>query len=399
MLSFIKSIVLSGVDVVNSILGGPSSFIRSAIPDPSQSFTDNSERRNTIAQYAEKELTHFIIQGIYSNSKPSDLGDSAIWQGVYTAMTVLRWRINPTTENQMAMFAASTALSKHFYRGILDRGAVPQSLASQLISQNPSKVYHTDPDGYIHYEDASLDSLLGVMFGAAMVNRLGDSDSKGVMADPLKNFSTKFTSNNFILTNRDGSATPYGNCTPGFMQAPVRILAATLPGLISGSNDWQSIANKYSDEFVTTDTQIPGKISWVNADLAILANMTYLIAAPSYAPSLSKVTAGLRTLMSKYADAGNSFLICGCKAFGVTPTDSQYSKASKILSEFSLGPKPKTGFNAGAPPALQPVPVWQRPPGDILWQRDPYTCTGSDANQYSRLDYLIAHYLDIIKNI
>ena len=391
MLSFLKSIILSGADVFNKVVGGPAAFTRPAIPDPSQVFPNDEARLDAIMGSAEVELASFVRDGVFQTNLPTALEDSAIWQGVYAAMTAVRWRLNQSLPNQLAMREAAVALARHLHDGILCRGALPQELRQDFFVQDANAKYYFE-NGCIYCEDASLDSLLGVMFGCSVVARFGDEASKVSLALPLQLFSDAFAQHGFKITNRDGSCTTYGDCSPGFFQAPVRNLAAALPSLVSGGCAWQGIARKYGDEFRATDTQIPGKISYVNAHLAILANLTYACAAQQGAPGRNDAIEGLHVLMGKYADAGNSFLIHAAAALGTVPNPSQLAKADKVLLEFSVGPKPTQGLNGQAPPALQPVPVWQRPGADVFWQRNPYTCWNTDRQRYSRLDFLVAYY-------
>jgi len=412
LLSLFKATVLAGADGVNALVGGPQPFTRLAVPDPSGHFVDHQTRRDFIAAAAEQELDGFVVEGNYFAQKPNDLGDAAIWQGVYTAMTVMRWNARQSPEAQTAMQKAAAALARFFYPtgpgvSVLCRGAVPVALEGSHfhIDQNNASKYFTDGylgEPYAYREDASLDSLLGACFGAAIVKRFGDVPSNSVLAMPLARFARGFKAAGYRLTNRDGSRTRYGDCAPGFAQAPVRILAAALPSLLAGtlcgSEDWRDIAAAHGPEFATTDTQVPGRISYVNAHLAILANLAWVAAAPQRgsrpAPGTVYAADGLRKLLEKYSDAGNAFLVHAAARLGVAVTRSQKDKANKVLLEFPLGPKPAAGLNSSVAPALQPVPVWQRPPADVVWQRSPYPYSGSESHAYNRMDYLLAHFFE-----
>ncbi len=407
-LSWIKASILRGADGFNDLVGGPERFSRDALLDPSCPLR-GAARREAIAQAAELEMASFISDGCFVAQKPNDLGDAAIWQGVYTAMTALRWSVKKDAASLAAMQAAAIALSCYFYEtgpgiSIIVRGAMPIWLERKLFSIDPANAsrYFTDGccgDPFAYREDASLDSMLGAMFGAAIVNRFGDAASRAFLSREMKRFSCGFTKAGFKITNRDGSVTTYGDCSPGFLQAPVRTLAAALPSLVSGGQEWRAIAMSHAAEFATTDTQVPGRISWVNANLAILASLTFAFAAPKDAPGLPEIMRGLDALLDKYADAGNSFLIFGSILAGAPVTVGQRDKGSKILSEFPIGPKPQSGLNSSTADSLQPVPVWQRPPSDVIWQRSPYAYSGSDATAFNRLDYLIAHYLAMANGI
>ena len=395
ILSTLKSSLLAGADGFNALVGGPQPFTRQALLDPSGHFVDDMTRRDYIAAAAEDELVkHFVRDGVFFAQTPNDLGDTAIWQGVYTAMTAMRHRARPTKETWAEQMYAARALARYLHGGRLARGAVPVELEGVMFHRDPTKVYY-DEDGVVYREDASLDSLLGVMFGAAIVRRFGDGAAQAVLAGPLEAFAARFEADGFRLTNRDGSPTTYGDCRPGFFQAPVRILAAALPSILGDgpvAPAWRKIAKTYGREFATTDTQVPGRISYVNAHLAILANIAFVAAAPSGAPGVEAARAGLYRLVDKYADAGNSLVVFGSLALGLFLSVDARDKASKTLSEFPLGAKPKTGLNSSVAPALQPVPVWQRPPADVIWQRSPYPYSGHEEAEYCRMDYLLAHY-------
>lgn len=405
LLSGVKALALAGADVLTGAVGGPSRFTRAVVPDPADSFFDAMTRRDALAAAAEEELARFVHGGVFFAQDPNDLGDAAIWQGVYAAMTALRWHVRPTPASRKALQEAAEALSRYFYptgpgESVLMRGAVPQALEGTAFRVDPTQGGHYFTDGYlgqpyVYRDDASLDSLLGAMFGAAIVQRFGHSGARSVLETPLESFAHAFEKDGYRLTNRDGSRTRHGDCRPGFFQAPVRTLAAALPSLMAGSPvapSWRAIARAHAPEFVRTDTQLPGRVSWVNAHLAILANLAYVAAAPSDAPGIEHARAGVRVLLDKYADAGNAFLVHAARLLGVQPTQRQLDQADKILLEFPLGAKPRAGHYPDATAASQPVPVWQRPPSDIVWQRDPYQHRGSEPHAYTRLDYLIAHY-------
>jgi hypothetical protein len=346
LLSFAKSLLLSGADAFNATIGGPQPFTRAPEPDPSAAFRDDMTRRTAIAVGAERELEAFVRDGSFFCMRPNDLGDAAIWQGVYLAMTAVRWGVEPSIDRAKSMRAAATATARYLDGGILYRGAVPRSLEGECFHRDPTKGYF-DVGGWVYRDDASLDSLLGVMLGAAFVMRFGDEVSRSILCEPLKIFAARFKADGYRLVRRDGTPTTYGDCRPGVFQAPVRVLAAALPSLVAGTPDWRAIATAYAPEFSTTDTQVPGRISYVNAHLAMLANVAFVAAVPTRtsfkAPGHAEAEDGLRRLVAKYADAGNSFVVMAARALGVSVPQSARDKAAKVLVEFPVGPKPKTG--------------------------------------------------------
>ena len=250
MLSLFKSILLRGVDLVN---GSPRAFTRPLLVDPAIPFLNVDSHLGNVMAAAEHEIDSFTKDGVFVAQKPNDLGDAAIWQGVYTAMTVMRHLAVPFRENQERKISAAKALARYINRGVLCRGAMPVALEGTLFHRDPSKTYY-DEDGFVFREDASLDSLVGVMFGAAIANRFGGPEVAAILAGPLKEFSARFTKDNFKLISRDGKPTTHGNCTPGVIQASVRIIASALPSLVSGGEEWKGIAGRFAPEFAVPDT-------------------------------------------------------------------------------------------------------------------------------------------------
>lgn len=392
-LSLLKSLLLKGVDAAN---GRPAKFDRDFKPDPSATFADETSRRLAIEQFAELELRDFVSDGTFSCALPNDLGDAAIWQGVYTAMCVFRWKLYGGDGAHEAMVQAAKALSKYLHFGTLVRGAMPSFLEGRLFVVDPTKIrYYFTYDGYTFREDASLDSLVGIMFGIAAVKRFGDAKALEPIISPLGLFAQRFAADGFRLTNRDGSRTTYGDCAPGVIQAPVRIMAAALPSTLADRFEWEAIAKAYGPEFATPDTQVPGKMSWVNAHLAILATCAYIMGTDKGDPGRTQAFNGLASLVGKYADSGNAFLVAMALMIGDRPVGPDaYVKMNKTLGEFPLGGKLRAVVGEGS--AAQPIPMWQRPPADVAWQRSPYTKGGATDQRLNRLDYLLAHFIQMV---
>lgn len=383
-LSFLKSSVLSLFDKI------PVPFNRPASPDPAGPGIFELEAS------AEIELRDFVRDGCYVQHKPpelSDLGDACIWQGVYAAMCVHRWRVKKSDFSKALLIEASEALAKYVRNGVLHRGAMPTALQGVLFNKDKTKVYLDDSDGYTYRDDASLDSLLGFCYGAATIMKLGCPEAASTIFNACKSLTVRFTADNYKLVNRDGSPTKYGNCTPGFFQAPVRTMAACLPSLIAGAAEWRDIARKYAPEFSTTDTQIPGKMSWINAHLAILASLTYVMVTGEKDNGHAQACRGVEKLLDKYSDAGNAFLIFGAQSSGQKISRDERRAAELVLSEFPF--KAKTAWPV-MPKNEQPTPVWLRPRMDIVWQRNPYEQGGGDHPDIAlnKMDFLLAHYMN-----
>ena len=383
LLSKIKTMALRAVDALNP--HRPYFDRPSAPEEPSIPIED-------LATSAEIELEDFVRDGVFIAQKPNDMGDACIWQGVYTAMCVQRWRHKKTAAAQKLMLAASRALAMYVRWGVVNRGAMPKSLEGEFFHRDPSKKYLNDSNGYVYRDDASLDSLLGFCYGAATILRYGDMQSKKAIERSCSELSIVFSKKGYRLINNDETQTKYGNCSPGVFQAPVRIMAACLPSLLAGKDDWRHIAGSYAPEFKTPDTQIPRKMSWVNANLAILATLSYAMLTKGEEPGHREAHVGLSDLLGKYANAGNAFLIFGARAVDCAITANERDIGLKVLSEFSLSGKPMSNKE---PVNSQPTPVHLRPRFDVVWQRSPYEQGGGEHPEVrlNRMDFLIAYYL------
>ena len=345
-----------------------------------------------IAKSAERELEDFVRDGAFFAQKPNDLGDACIWQGVYTAMCVQRWRYEKSPAAKKLMREAAKALAMYPRWGVLNRGAVPKALEGQFFHRDPTKRYLNDSNGYVYRDDASLDSLLGFCYGAATIVRYGDQGTKDVVAKAFFELSVNFSRNGYRLINNDETFTKYGNCALGLFQAPVRVMAACLPSLLAGQDDWRKIAARHAPEFKTPDTQIPKKMSWVNAHLAILATLSYLMLTKAEDPGHREAQLGLNALLGKYVHAGNAFLIFGAVAADCLITANERELGVKVLSEFSLAGKP---WSEPGPINPEPTPVHRRPRLDVVWQRSPYEQGGGEHPdvRLNRMDFLMAYYL------
>lgn len=382
ILSKLKSLILRALD------RKPVDFMRPPLRDPATPSIED------IAASAEAELAGFVSNGHYVAQKPNDLGDACIWQGVYAAMCVHRWRVKQDETSRLEMVRAALALAKYVRRGVLHRGAMPASLENNLFHRDPTKTYHVDEDDFVRRDDASLDSLLGFCFGAATIQKYGDREAISIIGGATASLCGQFIEDDCRLVKRDGSPTRFGNCRPGLFQAPVRVMAACLPSLVCGCPVWRRIAEEYAPEFSTPDTQIPGKMSWVNANLATLAALTYVTATADRDPGRSEARHGLNRLLDKYSDAGNAFLIFGCLAARVPISGDERRIGELVLAEFPLDAKRRNSPFIAVHD--QPAPVFLRPPQDIVWQRSPYEMGGGEeAIIYNRLDFLVSYYMSI----
>lgn len=402
------------MDFLNPLFEPWESFTRGPILPPGENASNPEQRLKDLALKWDLDLVRFTSdnQALFVQALPCDLGDTCIWQGLYTAYRVLAWRQNPTAGTQVSMEAAIRGLTKYIVapENILVRGVAPTRDVGTMYTQDPNwKQYYFTRGDYLYREDASLDSLLGFLFGAAVAIKYASSNaSTQALKQTVVAFATKFKANGYKIVHRDGSPTVYGNCSPGFLQAPVRNLTATLVLKLADDKDWLNLEKQFGPEFKTTETHFFSNHGWYNDNLAVLATLAYLLTAKDSDPGFHPAYDGLSLLLEKSHKLGNSFLTFMAALVPITPTVTEQKQADTILLEFRLNGTPNGKAKSKVVNSTrtdikivtwgkqkvttQPLPVWQRPPCDVIWQRSPFTLDGGpDSCEYSGLDFLVAY--------
>ena len=396
--SWLKVQALAAIDRFNSKNEPFQDFTRSIEQKP-PFLTAQEEWLAHLAEFYRLGLADFTTADheLFQEVRPNSLGDLCIWQGVYSAYCSLSK--GPLGENGLARYVSP--------EGFLHRGVAPHG--APWFTVDPSKVYQDD-GSWVTRDDASLDSLLGFLFGVAMASRT--KRMTPALCGAMKRLASRFVADGYRLKNPDGSFTTYGDCRPGVVQAPVRNLAATLVaywGEACGAPTpgWRDICKSYGGEFSRTETHVLWKHAWYNDHLAMLATCAGFMADAAW---FSGCRAGLDVLLTKHAKAGNAFLIFMddyLEPNSISPGKrARLDNANLVLLEFSdtMAPNGKragTVKNEGYPAfmwggqrmARQPVPAWRRPPADYFWQRNPYSLEGSSSENYSGLDFLLAYTL------
>jgi hypothetical protein len=336
---------------------------------------------------------------IFRNTELDALGDACTWQGVYTAFCVL-------ARSKGYDYRGAWHLARMVTKdGVLLRGAVPSG-TPWFVMDTGNKQFIHDDGLMIRRDDASLDSLAGFCFGAAMALHMDRCPVELTAA--IDRLATRMLQDGYRLKNMDGSNTKYGDCRPGLIQAPVRTLAAAVVarlgeqvGAVNRSTA-KKLCDRYGREFARTESHLLWNHPWANDNLALMLTASALLLEKDFGDARK----GMEILRDKAMLYGNSFAIYLAKFCGLGLSLDGLSVASKIMCEFTDSPAPNgksscTTTNEGYPSvmfhgqrvATQPVPVWRRPNTDFIWQRSPYSLEGTDGNNYPGLDYLVAYFL------
>ena len=408
----IKTWGLRLIDLINSVADPYDEFTRAMELPPGETV---EERLNKLSNKFIADLhSRFAKGGFLAYQIPNDMGDMCIWNGVYAGMMCMRaHHLKDELANQEAKTAVE-ALCK-FSEDRLVRGVVPDGLFEDnvfLVDNTRAAEYFTKGRS-LRRDDASLDSFAGWLFGMACAIKFGQFH---MVADNVNAFFERFKADGYKLRNRDGSATRYGDCTPGLLQGPIRNLATTtvarMSCIIDARAEWRSLAEKYKDDFANTETHFLHKHAYYNDNMAALIGAAYCLITPVGIIGREEAARGLSRLVRKHKKNGNSFFVYLAALCGAEVSKADLQNAEKILMEFSLSDNPPNGkavierINSkdvktvkvgGRIEAAQPLPIWKRPASDFYWQRGPHDCDGYQGSGLAPiymncLDFLAAYW-------
>ncbi|MBI4424759.1 MAG: hypothetical protein HY554_13590 [Elusimicrobia bacterium] len=413
---------------------------------PHRSFTRPAEPvdarplREQAREMADDLRARFLADDgkLFLYQRPPALGDMCIWQGVYTAMASLQYAWDRSPQSLEYAEKAFDGLAMMLRPGLpVARGVLPAGLARD--GQDP---FTYSSGGYQWKEDASIDSASGWVFGMVLAERLLPSRRERARA-ALQRFTDDLIANGFRLKNGDGSPTRFGNMGAGLLSPPPGVLlslavlsqcarradtprcAELLRGFTRKRQDlWASYAS----------APIPGRHMSSNHNMAFLSLSAALLSEDS--PRRWRMYArGMIRLAETTENRANSFWIyltywtleqrpdlmnrlSGDRRLArwATRRPALLSLAKKPMQEFEF-PACKAAYetlNSVRPDlefvwntfghtktVAQPLPVWQRPAADFIWQRNPYLLDDwqghrtSPAREFTGLDFLLAYYLGL----
>jgi hypothetical protein len=344
----------------------------------------------------------------YWSMFPNDLGDMAIWHGLYATACAFKGDIP-------ALTVALDGMKKLQNLGGLERIHRGVDTVGGTHAVDPSRKYYEDT-GYIFIDDVSESTLIGHLFGLWAIQYC---DIPGTLKFKAKMMSVhlaaQVSSDGYQLLNHDGTGAKFGNLQPGIATAPIR-LAALACLLLMGdrTTEYEKLLKENLDTICHPETHL----LWYNAAYAqILAYLilTILVNLDTNATRKKKFKDAMLLQWSKTKDQGNAlYLYLLAMSTGFSEA-AYFKQALMILDEFNLdatkGPLSKgPPRNNNMSPvgvtfqdwgwgskkkriSLQPVPVWQREPVDFIWQRTPYSINPRSNYSYNGLDFCLAYYL------
>lgn len=375
--NIIKRIGIFITDKVNTVYDPFDDFTRSMQEKQPELLIDKARK------FEVDMLQRFtLMDGRIMNYKvtingPLDLGDQAIWHGIYTAMWAIRFSISQSTDDLLVLRRCMQGLHLHQMVGVDDKRV------RQLIRG-------VGPDGKWQ-EDASNDSLTGHLAGIYFAWLYGDVEIQNESLVLIKGIADELLANNYSLINRNGQPTQYGKLIDGILTDPLRLtlclavlkVAARITGEAKYQEQYSLLLNRYQSfvaypkvKLLWWETQYDTHRSALQ--LSILADLE------TDASVKSLYVTGLQRIWNMVHKSGNAWVGYLC-ARHIPMSDTDQSWCKKMLKEFTLEDKntviEKKNSNrkdikmvqwGNELMATQPLPRWQVGSQDFFWQRNLY---------------------------
>jgi hypothetical protein len=332
---------------------------------------------NSFATEIEQEFYLPTGEFLYQHPRPNDAGDTAIWQGIFTGMRILRG----------------------------DDVTVPLRFLKSLFVDN-ALVRGYYPDGTPN-DTTSNDSATGPLFAFYCALRFGDASTKEQAGKLLLPWIKNIKDHGWALVDRNGQATSYGQLDNGVLSDPLRVtLLLALLGLAMSYDpsyhaDYVQLYAKYKPILAYPKV----KLLWLDTSYdthraAIGLHILYWLTRDEvYKKGLQRIW----RITSKENNAWVATLCSEAVAQSYNPTVSQVLqtfdyKKRQLGNMESLNPDWPSVNWGGTVRAKSPLPLNRRGSQDFFWQRnmmsrDEWVGVKSPDTFHSGLDFLVCYWL------
>lgn len=207
--NWLKVGLACAADLINAVFDPFEEFTRPVCPKYPEALEVKAEK-------FEAHMTERFFDGAHSlwlhTRTPGDyhtlrdVGDQALWQGVYTAMWAIKHSVTGDPIDGARCDAGLTGMMWHQWKDRLIRGI------------------YWENDELKTMEDASNDSATGHLMGAYFAWRYGMAASRGTAVDLLDGLAMELLTHDCSLVNPDGKPTTYGRLVQGHLTDPLRLL-------------------------------------------------------------------------------------------------------------------------------------------------------------------------------
>jgi len=329
-------------------------------------------------------------------------GDSAIWTGHYLAAEAFRYQVTQSSDalnNVRSAIAGIESLVDVTGTGLLARCLVPANspFAAGIESEEASNgIYRNNSTGYIWVGNTSRDQYSGVMFGLATAyDMVPDSTVRASTVSLVTRLIDFLQNHAWTIVMPDGTISTTFVIRPDQILTFLRVGSHVNPSLFSFTYDVQSVllaAGVIAPILVDTasdDSYFKFNLDYINAYTLIRLDNS---AANSVYREAYDI---LRAHTAGHQNAFFDMIQCalnGPNAPSETlPLLEQWLQRSRFDDSVNLN-----GIVAACgTQACQPVPVQLRPPGDFLWQDDPFVLSGGGSGviETAGIDYILPYWM------
>jgi len=385
LLSAIKARALDAADRYTWATEPWDNFTRPLIGTPNYLSSTFAFQENEYFQ----DLKDFRREGLFLSriplpeGSPLDLGDSALWHGIYTAMLAVRWHFVGDGTSEIMLKAALQALGKH------------QTWHGEA---QPRLIRGYDPRYPGWADDASNDTLTGHFFGIWAVLKWGPVELRDEAEQYLKNICDELANYNFCLIDNNKKPTPHGKLINGVLTDPLQytLVHAIFSALRPYSSRYeflrQILYKKYKELIPYGKAAFGNYQNW-NDDHR--AAMHLLVISETDPESKEYVRKGVRRMWryaKKRANPWVNALLALTETVDRDAFNEMRRQAWMVLGEYDLTARrnevpvdwrekyklsplwnPTVVTVKGIPRSTQPLPLWARGAQDFFFQRCPFS--------------------------
>lgn len=436
LISRLKAAAIRAADTVNALHDPFQEFTRTAVPKYPQTLSEKAQK------FEDDFLLRFMLdhplsnQGVIGNYRiplpigsPLDLGDQALWHGIYMAMFAFKYAALNRSRDPKIMIGSPEEQNASLQVMKMISGCKSHQYAH---GEGKARLIRGVDETGRWQDDASNDTATGHMAGLYYAWEYGPSLVKPAAALYMENLAVELIDHEYALVKADGTPTTFGALDQGWKTDPLRLtlLLAILRATHKMTGD--SAFKTHYDELLKAYAPIVPypkvKLLWMdnkNDTHRAAIHLSILARLEDDPNQRVPFLQGLERLWSIERKSGNAWVGFLCAMHGVVPA-CDIDICKKVLSEFTTEDKQfnserinSTGEHATAAEVFciapgqlsgvgvkktlwnnewvtaQPLPRWMCSAQDFFWQRSLYTIdkAGGPDSIYNGGDFLAAYWL------
>jgi uncharacterized protein (TIGR03437 family) len=349
-----------------------------------------------------------ILDPIYASPTSNQIvgytrcADSALWTGAYVAAEAFRYKV---TQDPAALVNVQNAIAG--IKGLADVTGtnllarcmvkVGSPYVQGISSEESANGIHVTTD-WVWVGNTSRDQFVGVIFGlGAAYDLIGDAGTQTSISALVTRLIAFLTGHNWSVVMPDGTT------STTFLVRPDEILALLQVGRHVNPSQFSTY---YDEQRILLAATVSAPVA-----VDVLDNSSYFKFNLDYMTDYNLVRLESSSAKTLYQDAYN--IVRGYTAshqnafFNVVDSALSGANAARdadtrlFLQQWLQRPKRDPYVDLTNSVALcgseacQPVPVQLRPPGEFLWQDDPFQVTGGGSGliEGSGVDYILPYWM------